>query len=218
MNDTSDRDERQHHDEDIEDDQDSAETGMALAGDESPLVEADDGSVVPDEDTTSEDLARLQRECDELRDMLLRRRAEFENFRRRTDREKAQWSADAEAEVMQALIPTLDHLEQALQADGEGRALREGVELIHRDLSSALERMGLTVHDPRGEAFDPNTDQALAYEPVKGHEEGKVVEVFRKGYLYKDRLIRPALVKVAGGQDDETDEVEASKEADDAVH
>jgi molecular chaperone GrpE len=81
------------------------------------LTPADGGTPSgPEDDARPDGVAELTRERDELRDMLLRRRAEFENFRRRTDREKAQWAADAEADVMQALVPTLDHLEQALQA------------------------------------------------------------------------------------------------------
>ena len=210
------------NDNDTPNDQDptpAAEERTEASDEAKGLTPADAGAPSGAEDGAQPDgVAELTRERDELRDMLLRRRAEFENFRRRTDREKAQWAADAEADVMQALVPTLDHLEQALQAEGEGDALREGVELIHRDFLAALERLGLAVHDPAGRRFDPSTDQALAYEPIPGQSEGTVVEVFRKGYLYKDRLIRPALVKVAGAHEDEGDEAGVSKEADDAVH
>ena len=91
-------------------------------------------------------------------------------------------------------------LEASLDAPG-GEGLREGVELIRRDLLSFLEAQGVVREDPKGERFDPERHQALMHESVPGHAEGTVVDVFGKGYSYKDRLIRPALVKVAKGDD-----------------
>jgi molecular chaperone GrpE len=109
---------------------------------------------------------------------------------------------DAVAALLKAIVPTLDNLDRALAAPG-GEGLREGVELIRRDLLALLESQGLTAEDPKGAVFDPERHQALVHESAPGHEEGTVVEVFGKGYSYKDRLLRPALVKVAkgGGED-----------------
>jgi molecular chaperone GrpE len=76
-----------------------------------------------------------------------------------------------------------------------------GVELIHRELLSLLDNHGVTAHDPKGEPFDPERHQALSHEAVPGVSEGTVVETFRKGYYFKDRLLRPALVKVAKGEE-----------------
>lgn len=145
----------------------------------------------------------LRRERDELRDQLLRRRAEFENFRKRTERERQAWAVDAEASIVRELIPTLDHLEQALRAEADASSIREGVVLIERDLLATLTRLGLVVHDPTGKPFDPLTDQALAQAEAPGVEEGTVVEAFRRGFIYKERLLRPALVKVAKGPESE---------------
>lgn len=143
------------------------------------------------------DLEALKSERDELREQLLRRRADFENFRKRVDRDRQQATLDAEAALIKRMIPTLDNLERALQAGGDEASLREGVELTLRELVAVLEAAGVSAQDPAGQLFDPRTQQALAHEAAPGHADGVVVEVFRKGYFFKDRLVRPALVKVA---------------------
>ena len=146
------------------------------------------------------ELERLKRECDELRDQLLRRRADFDNYRKRVERDRQQAGVDAEAALIKRLIPTLDNLERALGAGGTENSLREGVELTLRELTASLEAAGLRIEDPAGKRFDPRTQQALAHEVVPGYADGVVVEVFRKGYFFGDRLLRPALVKVAKAQ------------------
>lgn len=149
---------------------------------------------------TREQLEALRRERDEAKDALLRRRAEFENFKRRSEREQQAAAAEAAAGVFRRLLETVDNLERALDAaPGAEDALRHGVELTLHDLQAALEAMGVSAVDPMGQRFDPQHQQALLHEPVPGFEEGVVAEVFRKGYLFKDRLLRPALVKVASG-------------------
>ncbi|PYQ54567.1 MAG: nucleotide exchange factor GrpE [Acidobacteria bacterium] len=153
----------------------------------------------------------LRRENDELRDQLLRKRAEFENYRKRVERERQQAGAEAVADLLTALIPTLDNLDRALSSAGGGETLRQGVELTRRELLALLERQGVKVEDPLGQSFDPERHQALSHEVVPGKPEGTVVEVFRKGYSHKDRLLRPALVKVAKGSD-------AGEAGPDAVH
>jgi molecular chaperone GrpE len=157
----------------------------------------------PLEPLTRAQVEALRRERDDLRDQLLRRRADFENYKKRVERERQQAGHDAVAAVLKSLIPTLDNLDRALAApDGEG--LREGVKLIRRDLLALLEAQGVVRQDPKGERFDPEVHQALAHENAPGHEEGTVIEVLGKGYKYKDRLLRPALVKVAKGDDDDS--------------
>jgi len=146
---------------------------------------------------TREDLESLRRECDELKEQLLRRRAEFENFRKRVERERQQAGEDAVAKVLKALIPVLDNLDRALQVGGSAESLREGVELTRRELLAVLEAQGVKVDEPLGQPFDPERHQALAHEPAPGFKESTVVEVYGKGYSYRDRLLRPALVKVA---------------------
>lgn len=144
-----------------------------------------------------EELESLRRERDELKEQLLRRRAEFENFRKRAERERQHAGTEAVAAVLKALVPVLDNLDRALEAEGSDASLREGVELTRRELLAILESQGVSVDDPQGRPFDPERHQALAHEPVPGVAEGTVVEVYRKGYSYRDRLLRPAMVKVA---------------------
>ena len=159
-----------------------------------------------------EQVEALRRERDELADQLLRKRAEFENYRKRVERDRQQAGADAAASLLKALIPTLDNLDRALEATGGEETLRHGVELTRRDLLALLERQGVTVDEPAGQPFDPQRHQALSHEVVPGQKEGTVVEVFRKGYSLGDRLLRPALVKVAKGRDG------AGERGPDAVH
>jgi len=152
---------------------------------------------VPEAATDPTDrIATLEREVAELNDRLLRRRAEFENFRRRAQRDGARAAEDGAADLIKELLPALDDLERALLAPGSD-AVREGVELIYKNLTGMLKGRGLHAEDPRGQAFDPEIHEAVAHEPAPGIAPGTVVEVFQKGYLFKDRLLRPALVKVA---------------------
>lgn len=144
-----------------------------------------------------EEVETLKRERDELRDQLLRRRADFENFKRRVERDRHQAAQEALAGVFKALVPTLDNLERALGASGDEASVRDGVDLVRRDLLALLEGQGVAAEDPLGQKFDPTRHQALSYEPAPGFDEGAVVEVYRKGYSFRDRLLRPALVKVA---------------------
>lgn len=155
-------------------------------------------AVAPGEDEAE----ALRREAADLRDQLLRKRAEFENYRRRTEREREQIAQEKAAQVLKGLIPPIDNLERALAAATEDDPLKQGVEMIRKELMALLESSGVTVEDPVGQPFDPIRHQALATEPAPGHADGTVVEVFRKGYALKDRLLRPALVKVAQGAGD----------------
>jgi molecular chaperone GrpE len=139
----------------------------------------------------------LRRECSELRGALLRRRADFENYRRRVERERDAAATEAEAAVLREVLGTVDNLERALSASGAESGLREGVALTLRELLSLLDSLGVAVVDPLGQRFDPALQQAILHEPAAGFEPGTVAEVFRKGYTFKDRLLRPALVKVA---------------------
>jgi molecular chaperone GrpE len=148
---------------------------------------------------TREEIEALRRERDDLREQLLRKRAEFENYRKRVERDRQQAGADTAAAILKGLVPTLDNLDRALESASKDDPLREGVDLTRRELLSFLEAQGVEVHDPLGQPFDPEAHQALSHEPSAGFADGTVVEVFRKGYSYKGRLLRPALVKVAKG-------------------
>ena len=167
----------------------SSETGASSEAGLAPVGEAPPG----------DEVESLRRERDELRDQLLRRRAEFENYRRRVERDRQQAGFEAAAAVFRDLVGTLDNLERALASGAGPDALREGVELTYRELLALLSGQGVEVHDPAGQPFDPQRHQALIHEAAAGYADGTVVQVLRKGYSYKDRLLRPALVKVAKG-------------------
>jgi molecular chaperone GrpE len=148
---------------------------------------------------TREEIEALRRERDELREQVLRKRAEFENYRKRVERDRQQAGADAAAAILKGLVPTLDNLDRALESGTKEDPLWEGLDLTRRELMGFLESQGVEVHDPVGQPFDPERHQALSHEPSAGFADGTIVEVFRKGYSYKGRLLRPALVKVAKG-------------------
>jgi molecular chaperone GrpE len=198
----------------------SEETGLELRPESpSPLESpAGAGSAADGSKPEIGELEGLRRERVQLSEQLLRRRAEFENYKRRVERERQQWTADAEAALLEGLVPSLDHLEQALKSVGDNEAIRTGLELIQRDLTTYLTKQGLTVLDPIGRLFDPLTEQALAHEVAEGVPDGTVIEVFRKGYLHKERLLRPALVKVAKAAAETQATVGGSEGDPEAVH
>ena len=149
------------------------------------------------------EVAELQSQKAELQDRFLRKAAEFDNYRKRMEREKSESSAYAKGAVLLELLPIVDACERALGsfADAEeGESLnryREGVELLYKQLRDALARSGVTPIDALGEPFDPNLHEALIREETTEHPENSVMQVLRRGYLFKDRLLRPAQVKVA---------------------
>jgi molecular chaperone GrpE len=148
-------------------------------------------------DTGSLDV--LQKERDEFYDRLLRKTAEFDNFRKRVERDRKEMIEWAAADVLSELIAIVDDFDRALAADAppEARAFKSGLELIHRQLAELLKKRGVTAIDALGADFDPHLHQAVAYEEVAGAREGEVVDVMAKGYKLGDRLLRPAMVKVA---------------------
>ena len=154
------------------------------------------------ESQPGDDLSQLERERDEIKDLLLRTSAEFDNYRKRTERERQTLSDSISAAVLEELLPLVDDLERALQADAgtEGaEAYRRGVELILKQLQELLRKRGVTPIESVGAPFDPNYHQAVLYEPAEGREDGEVIEEFRRGYTLGDRLLRPSMVKVAKG-------------------
>jgi molecular chaperone GrpE len=146
-----------------------------------------------------DDVTLLQQERDDLQDRLLRSAAEFDNYRKRTDRERRELSDAVAADLIRDLLPIIDDMERALaaSADTADPALRSGVELIHRQLLEALRRRGAETLNVLGEDFDPSWHEALASEPAGNRRDGEIVEEIRRGYRIGSRLIRPALVKVA---------------------
>jgi molecular chaperone GrpE len=151
-------------------------------------------------EAASDELTRVVEEREQLRDRLLRTTAEFDNYRKRVDRDRKDMAARAAEAVLIEILPIIDDLERALAAEdtGEGAdAYRRGVELIHKQLLDLLTRRGVTPIDTAGATFDPHLHQAVSSEPSADYREGEIIEEFRRGYRLGDRLLRPAMVKVA---------------------
>ncbi len=141
----------------------------------------------------------LQRERDALQDRLLRTAAEFDNYRKRMDRERRELAEYAASDVLSELLPIVDNLERALQAASSSAddALRKGVELIHKQMLDVLRKRNVRPIEATGTMFDPNFHNAVIHEATSEHPEGQVIAELQRGYMIGDRLLRPAMVKVA---------------------
>jgi molecular chaperone GrpE len=157
-----------------------------------------------------DEAARLQLQVDALNqekaglyDQLLRRQAEFENYRKRIERERGETYQRARAEILLEMLPIVDNFERALSSlekgGGDAEALRHGIELIHKQFNDALMKFGLEPVESVGQTFDPHVHEAVTTGPSEEHEENTVIEEFQRGYKLGDRLLRPARVKVASG-------------------
>src|SRR2546423_2356755 len=168
----------------------------AAAGGDPPDGAAD-GSTA----TLQAQIDQLTQERSTLLDQLLRRQAEFENYRRRVDRERAETYARSRAEVVLELLPVIDNFERALasleHSGNDAKSLQEGIELIHRQLNDALAKFGLEPVEAVRQTFDPNVHEAVSAEPSTEHEENTVIAEFQRGYKLGEKLLRPAKVKVA---------------------
>jgi molecular chaperone GrpE len=149
------------------------------------------------------DADELQKQRDDYYDRLLRKTAEFDNYRKRVERDRQSMTDAVTTDVVRDLLPLVDDLERALKADtgADGaEAYRKGVELIHRQLLEILRKRGVQAIEALGADFDPHVHQAIAHEPAEGRREGEVIEEFGRGYTLNDKLIRPSIVKVAKGE------------------
>jgi molecular chaperone GrpE len=149
------------------------------------------------DDTPPDPADEIRRERDALQDRLLRTAAEFDNYRKRMDRERRDLAEFTAGEQMLELLPIIDNLERALQASSEEDPLRKGVELIHRQMLDMLRKRGVKPIEALGADFDPNFHQAVIHEESTEHREGEVMAELQRGYVVGDRLLRPAMVKVA---------------------
>ena len=143
-------------------------------------------------------LEEVRRERDALQDRLLRTAAEFDNYRKRMDKERRDLAEYTAGEAVKDLLPIIDNLERALASAGEGEeSLAEGVKLVHSELVAALERSGVKPIEADGEPFDPNVHEALSTRSENGAEAGQVLDVVQKGYRLEGTVLRPARVVVA---------------------
>jgi len=153
---------------------------------------------VVEDSSAPQEVERLKGELDHVRDIYLRKLAEFDNYRKRTEREREEYRQTAGEELVKELLPVLDNFERALQhEEGDGGSFREGVEMIAKQLKDTLERQGVVEINPEGEPFDPEFHEAVQRVVTAQHAPGMVVWVMIKGYTFGGRLIRPAMVGVA---------------------
>jgi molecular chaperone GrpE len=174
-----------------------------------PFNKPDDGTDTPLDVTTGSEteespIAALTAERDqmateiaEMRDRLLRRTAEFDNYRKRVEREKAEFLEYASSEAVTALLPVLDDFERALKHPTADAEYARGMEMIYSRLTEALKKLGLEPVSAVGQPFDPYIHQAVDRAESAEHDEHTVLDEYQRGYNFKGRLLRPAMVKVS---------------------
>lgn len=164
-------------------------------------------SEVTDEQVSSEEYNELKVQNEELQakvaeylDGWQRSQAEFSNYKKRIEREKAQMYENAVGSVVKRYLDIIDDLERALKncpTSNEGAEWASGIELIYRKFITALDAEGVKVMDVQGQAFDPNMHEAISHEDCNTVESGQIIEVVKQGYLMGDHILRPASVRVA---------------------
>lgn len=174
---------------DVEHNQEAAETSEA------------EGKTAEEAQAETAELKMARAQAEELQQRLLRAQADFDNFRRRTVKEKEELAQYASSKLVTELLPVLDNFERALaaaQTGNEEQSFVKGVDMIFRQLTQVLEQEGVKAMNAVGEPFNPEFHQAIMQVESEEHEEGIVVEEVQKGYMLKDRVLRPAMVKVSG--------------------
>lgn len=176
--------------------QDDRDAGNGAAQSDKDHVEPEQQAAQPD--AKEEGAAEADQELLAMRDALLRSRAEMDNLRKRSERELDKARRFINEALMKDLVPVLDTLDQALEnTPEEADDQRQGLILIKKQLLRSLERHGLAIVDPQGEAFDPDWHEAMSLQPSAEHEADTVMMVLQRGYTLNGRLLRPARVIVA---------------------
>lgn len=165
---------------------------------ESATEEEIDDSKAEDKDEE----CKCQKEIEELKDRLIRRQAEFENYKKRTQKEKESIVTYASEGLITDLLPSLDNFERALEVeidedDEKSKSLYEGVEMVYNQLLETLKKNGLEEIECLNQKFDHNCHHAVVQQDSDEHEEDTVIQVLGKGYKYKDKVIRPSMVMVS---------------------
>ncbi len=175
------------------------ESKLTVSNSEDVGRAAEDKGVVEDAARKEADVKKLATDLDDLRQTLLRRQADFDNYRKRIERERSEDSRRATARVIEGLIPVLDGFENALAAhrEAEYESYRKGFELIYKQLMDNVAKLGAKRIDPLGKTFDPHLHQAMDRAETTEHADGTILAVFQPGYEFHGRVLRPALVRVA---------------------
>jgi len=159
----------------------------------------DEAKLSADSAAADAEVAKISGELNELRQTLMRRQADFDNYRKRIEKERADDAKRATARVIENLIPIIDGFEQALAAhrEAEYENYRRGFELIYKQLIDNVTRLGVERTDPLGKQFDPHLHQAMDRTETVDQEDGTILQVFQPGYVFHGRVLRPAMVRVA---------------------
>jgi molecular chaperone GrpE len=175
------------------------ESKLTVSGSEDVGQAAEDKAVAEDAVREEADVKKLATDLDDLRQTMLRRQADFDNYRKRIERERSEDSRRATARVIEGLIPVLDGFENALAAhrEAEYESYRKGFELIYKQLMDNVAKLGARRIDPLGKTFDPHLHQAMDRAETTEHADGTILTVFQPGYEFHGRVLRPALVRVA---------------------
>ncbi len=179
-----------------------SEISSRAAKDASPREATNEGTATEPGEVAGDLSAAYQKllaEKQELYERLLRKQAEIENVRKRVEREKAEFLQHATTGLVRALLPTLDSLERGLKHREKSVPPKfyEGMELIHRELLEVLKRAGLEAIESEGNIFDPHLHQAVETVEAEGYQDQEIVEELQRGYRLRQRLLRPAIVRVA---------------------
>jgi molecular chaperone GrpE len=159
--------------------------------------EATAAAVSGESSGSESELQKLKAERDSLLDRLARAQAEFDNARKRASKEQQEFREYAVGDAIKSLLPVIDSLERALQVKSDAAELRSGVELIYKQLQSALAKLSVNPVASKGEPFDPRYHEAIEMVETRDAPDHQVIEELQRGYKFKDRLLRPAMVKVA---------------------
>jgi molecular chaperone GrpE len=155
------------------------------------------GTIANGTSELTSELEKVKSERDALLDRLARAQAEFENARRRAAKEQQEYRDFAITDAIKTLLPVIDSFERALQVKSESKDFRNGIELIYKQLQDALAKLGVRVIPAKGEPFDPHYHEAIEMVETEDAPDHQVIEELQRGYKLKDRLLRPAMVKVA---------------------
>jgi molecular chaperone GrpE len=166
-------------------------------GDENSAEITPSGAATGESSGLAAELQKLKAERDSLLDRLARAQAEFENARRRGAKEQQDFRDYAAADAIKSLLPVIDSFERALQVQSEPGDFRGGVELIYKQLQDALAKLGVRAIPTKGEPFDPHVHEAIEMVETSDAPDHEVIEELQRGYKIKDRLLRPAMVRVA---------------------
>ncbi len=163
------------------------------------IEETSDENVIEEIDPKDQKINELQQLADENEEKYLRLYAEFENYKRRIQKENEINKTYQAQRVLTDILPAIDNIERALQIEGDDetfKSLQKGVQMVHESLINALKDNGLEVIKTEGEAFDPNIHQAVVQDDNPDFESGEITQELQKGYKLKDRVLRPSMVKV----------------------